>query len=158
MRIATGVVIAIALGLCGAGTVAVAGEYSATLSGLEVVPPVFETPASGLGDFDLDATRMFNYFVSYGGLLGTEIAAHVHGPAPMGENGPVIFDLPLGPMKVGSYGPLTPQQESDLNDGLWYVSIETTLYPSGEIRGQILSSLPVENSSWGAIKALYKVE
>lgn len=156
MRIATVLVVAITLGLCLASTVSAQG-YSAMLDGFQVVPPVF-TPASGVGGFTLDERKMFEYNISFGGLLGTETSAHVHGPAAPGENGPVIFDLPLGPVKFGTFGPLTAQQQADLDAGMWYVAIHTTAYPGGEIRGQILSSVPVQEQTWGAIKELYRAE
>ena len=156
MRVAIVLAIAVAFGLCLA-VPAAASDYAATLDGFQEVPPVF-TPASGVGGFDLDATKMFLYNISYGGLTGTEVSAHVQGPAATGQNGPVIFDLPLGAVKFGSFGPLTTQQEADLGAGLWYVNIVSTTYPSGEIRGQIFSALPVEEQTWGTIKELYRVE
>jgi len=156
MRIATVLVVAMSLGLCLASTGAAQG-YSAMMDGFQVVPVVF-TPASGVGGFSLDERQMFEYNISFGGLQGTEISAHVRGPAFPGENGPVIFDLPLGAVKFGSFGPLTGQQQADLNAGLWYVSIHSDMYPDGEIRGQILSSVPVKEQTWGAIKELYQIQ
>jgi hypothetical protein len=156
MRIATVIVVAIALGLCLASTVAAQG-FSSVIDGFQVVPPVF-TPASGIGGFNLDERKMLEYNISYGGLTGTETCAHVCGPAFPGDNAPVIFDLPAGPVKFGTFGPLTAQQEADLTAGLWYVLVCSTAYPEGEIRGQILSSVPVEEQTWGAIKELYRAQ
>ncbi len=156
MRIATVLVVAMALGLCLTSSVAAQG-YSAMLDGFQVVPPVF-SPASGIGGFSLDDRQMFEYNISFGGLEGDETSVHVCGPATPGMNGPVIFDLPLGPVKFGTFGPLTAQQVSDLNGGMWYVLVRSTVYPDGEIRGQILSAVPVEEQTWGAIKELYRVQ
>jgi len=156
MRIANALVVAIVLCLCLTATVE-AKSFSATLEGFQVVPPVFTT-GSGVGGFTLDGINMFEYNVSFGGLMGAEIGAEVCGPAAAGTNGPVIFSLPIGPVKFGSYGPLTGQQQTDLNAGLWYVIIRTTMYPDGEIRGQIFSTVPVEGKTWGGVKALYQVE
>ncbi len=156
MRIVNALVVAIAVCLCLAAT-AEAKSYSATLDGFQVIPPVF-TPASGVGGFTLDPINMFEYNVSFGGLMGAEIGAEVCGPAQTGQNGPVIFSLPPGPVKFGQFGPLTSQQQADLNGGLWYVIIRSTVYPDGEIRGQIFSTVPVEGKTWGAVKALYRIE
>ena len=32
---------------------------------------------------------------------------------------------------------ITPTQASDMMNGLWYVNLHTTAYPTGEIRGQL---------------------
>jgi hypothetical protein len=156
MRIVNALVVAIAVCACLAAT-AEAKSYSATLDGFQVVPPVF-TPASGVSGFTLDQINMFDYNVSYGGLMGAEIAAEVCGPAQTGQNGPMIFTLPLGPVKFGQFGPLTAQQQADLNAGLWYVLIKSAAFPNGEIRGQIFSTVPVEGKTWGAVKALYQID
>lgn len=156
MRIATVLVVAIALGLCLASTV-VAQGYSSLMDGFQVVPINF-SPASGVGGFSLDERQMLEYNISVAGLEGAETSAHVCGPATPGINGPVIFDLPLGAMKFGTFGPLTAQQVSDLDGGMWYVLICTTVYPDGEIRGQILSAVPTQEQTWGAIKELYRAQ
>jgi hypothetical protein len=39
-----------------------------------------------------------------------------------------------------------------------YINIHSTTFPGGEIRGQILATVPAEESSWGAIKELYDSE
>ncbi|UCH82543.1 MAG: CHRD domain-containing protein [Candidatus Latescibacterota bacterium] len=156
MRLAN-VLVAVIVVCIGLAATAEAKSYSATLDGFQVVPPVF-TPASGVGGFTLDQINMFEYNVSYGGLVGAEIAAEVCGPALAGDDGPVIFVLPLGPVKFGQYGPLTAQQQADLNAGLWYVIIRSSAYPDGEIRGQIFSTVPVEGATWGAVKALYQID
>ena len=156
MRIANALVVAIAVCVCMA-SMAEAKSYSATLDGFQIVPAVF-TPANGVSGFTLDQFNMFEYNVSYGGLMGAEIGAEVCGPALAGENGPMIFTLPLGPVKFGQFGPLTAQQQADLNAGLWYVIIRSTTNPDGEIRGQIFSTVPVEGKTWGAVKALYQID
>jgi len=50
---------------------------------------------------------------------------------------------------------------SDLTNGLYYVNIHTTTVPGGELRGQITATasnctVPVEESTWGAVKSLYE--
>lgn len=111
--------------------------FSSILNGDQEVPPVV-TPATGSGVFALHSGRTFSYNIAFEGLLGAETAAHIHGPAPIGENAGVIFTLPLGSPKIGTVGPLTPAQEDDLLAGLWYVNIHSAMFPAGEIRGQII--------------------
>jgi hypothetical protein len=134
--------------------------FRATIDGTQEVPPSGST-ATGLGCFVLNPDSTLDYQVSYSGLLGTETGAHIHGAAPAGVNAAVVFPFALGTPKIGTFGPLTGQQISDLSNGLYYVNIHTTLFPGGEIRGQILTSgepcaVPVEETTWGTIKALYE--
>jgi hypothetical protein len=54
-------------------------------------------------------------------------------------------------------GPLTAAQEADLNAGLNYVNVHTSVFPGGEIRGQIIRDVVgVAPSTWGAVKDLFR--
>ena len=150
---------ALAMSMLMVAGVATAQDFSGPIDGFQEVPPV-TTPATGFGCYSYDPnTLMLSYDISFGGLLGPETAAHFHGPAPPGLNAGVIFPLPPGSPKIGMVGPLTAIQLADLSNGLWYVNIHTTLFPGGEIRGQLLGGecdpVSVEASSWGRVKALY---
>ena len=149
---------ALVVGFVFAGPAA-AQNFCAIIDGLQQNPPV-ATPGSGIGKFTKNADNTLSFNITFGGLLGAEIAAHIHGPAPVGVNAGVIFPLPLGSPKIGVIGPLTPTQCSQLLGGLMYINIHSNLFPGGEIRGQITldCSIPVENETWGAIKALYESE
>jgi hypothetical protein len=134
--------------------------FYANLEGSQQVPPT-HSMASGLGCFTLGSQNTLDYQVAYYDLSSPELYAHIHGPAQIGENAPAIFQFAGGTPKIGTFGPLTPTQVADLTAGLYYVNIHSTKFPSGEIRGQILPttdpcSVPVENTTWGAIKALYE--
>ena len=107
------------------------------IDGFQEVPPV-RTPASGVGIVTLQPSGMLDFNINFGGLLAHEIAAHFHGPAPVGVIAPVTFPLPLGSPKLGSVGPLNATQQSDLLNGLWYITIHSGLHPTGEIRGQVI--------------------
>ena len=77
---------------------------------------------------------------SYDGLVGDAFAAHIHGPAGPGSNGPVI--LPLTPSGATSGvitggGTLTPMQVQQILEGQTYINLHTATFPGGEIRGQI---------------------
>jgi hypothetical protein len=134
-----------------------AQNFAAVLSGDQEVPPV-QTPASGMATLELDQNSMLSFEITYQGLVGTETAAHIHGPAPQGVNAGVQFPLPAGNPKIGSVGPLSAQQEADLLAGLYYINIHTSEFPGGEIRGQIEQAVPVEDRTWGAIKSLFRVD
>ena len=154
MRMARTLIIALSITLLGAGVVS-AQSYVATIDGTQEVPPQ-ATPAAGSATLTLDGAKMLSFNISYGGLVGTETAAHIHGPAAVGVNAGVVFPLPAGNPKVGMVGPLTPAQEADLNAGLYYINIHTNFFPGGEIRGQILAGgVPVEPATWGRIKRQY---
>jgi len=110
----------------------------ARLEGAQEVPA---TPSAGLGIafFTVDPVAdMLSYDVRFAGLIGAETAAHIHGFAPAGVNAGVLVGLPLGSPKIGvwNYG---AAQEADLLSDLAYVNIHTTMFPGGEIRGQIIN-------------------
>jgi hypothetical protein len=75
--------------------------------------------------------------LSYDGLSGLELFSHVHGPASIGEAGPVIFTLDLSTQKTQCFD-ITDEETEKLDDKLWYFNIHSERCPSGEIRGQIL--------------------
>lgn len=101
---------------------------------------------SGSGTFTLDTTAdTLTFDITFSGLSGTEIVAHIHGPAPPGVGAGILYDLPVGSPKLGTInlvdlpGPYTvADQKADLLTGLWYVNIHSTTFPGGEIRGQML--------------------
>ena len=96
---------------------------------------------SGVGSFTLNG-NIITYNVTFSGLSAPTIAAHIHGSAPPGVNAPVLFPF-TGPFGTtsgtfsGTTAPLTVQQISDLNAGLFYANIHTVNFGGGEIRGQI---------------------
>jgi glucose/arabinose dehydrogenase len=113
------------------------------LSGASEVPPL-NVPGRGLGNLTLVGNRL-TMNVTYSGLTGTASAAHIHGPAPIGQNAGVMVDL--APFNGGAFGSsgrfsgtaiLTPNQLAALVDGLTYINIHTVAHGGGEIRGQIL--------------------
>lgn len=131
-----------------------AQSYSAILTGAQ---DGTASPATGSGSFTLNASKMLSFNISYSGLLGTENAAHIHCCAAPGTPAGVAFGLPAGSPKVGSVGPLTAQQEADLNNGLMYVNIHTLPdFGSGEIRGQIYNTVAVGKDTWTIVKRLYR--
>lgn len=112
----------------------------ATLSGTQEVPPTPST-ASGLGCFSFDtSTNIISYNITFSGLMGAETAAHFHQGA-VGVNGGVIINLPLGSPKIGTAA-LTAAQAIQLLAGNIYTNVHTTVFPNGEIRGQLTVLTP----------------
>ncbi|MEY2410697.1 MAG: hypothetical protein QOF48_3367, partial [Verrucomicrobiota bacterium] len=120
----------------------------------------YETPqvnsaATGFGSFMLVGTQL-TFNVRYQGLSAAAIAAHIHGPAPLGQNAPVIIDL--SPFNGGAFGssgsitgavPLTPAQFAAVIDGQTYVNFHTPANPGGELRGQVApQSAAVPFTAW----------
>lgn len=122
--------------------------YTGTLNSAQEVPPNAST-GTGFGRVTLnDAETQINVSVYYSGLTSPGVTVgHIHGPAAVGANGPVIFNLnPTAGQTSGSVVNATfavsPTQVADLKAGLWYYNIHTTTNPGGEIRGQITVDAP----------------
>jgi hypothetical protein len=113
-------------------------HYTATLTGPSETPP---TDSKGTGTltatFDTD-TKKLEWMVDYSGLTGPAVAAHFHGPAPVGKAAPIEVPLkpPLDSPMKGS-ATLTDAQAKDLMDGMMYFNIHTAANKPGEIRGQM---------------------
>jgi hypothetical protein len=112
--------------------------YKADLTGAAETPP---TDSKGTGTLSATydtATKTLTWTVNYSGLTGPAIAAHFHGPAPVGKPAPIEVPLkaPLeSPMKGSAT--LTAEQAKDLTTGMMYFNIHTAEHKPGEIRGQL---------------------
>lgn len=84
-----------------------------------------------------DVSNEFSWDISWSGLLGTETAAHFHGPAFPNQNAGVQVGVSAISPSIGSTV-ITNAQATDLLNGLWYINIHTDQFPGGEIRGQVL--------------------
>lgn len=111
------------------------------LDGTQEVPPV-ATPATGTATVDYDdVTNLLEWNIAWQDLLAPETGMHFHGAAPPGVNAGVVVNIGaisgLVSPSIGSTT-ITDLQEVDLINGLWYVNIHSTLWPGGEIRGQVV--------------------
>ena|SRR3989442_398564 len=119
---------------------------------------------SGSGTLTLNTTLdtlTFNN-INFGGLSAPSFAGHIHGPGAPGVSVGVLYPLGGSFFTLGyTYGTINgtlplvtigtytvPTQISDLESGLWYINIHDSVFPGGEIRGQILpvpepSALPL---------------
>ncbi len=102
------------------------------------VVPMNGSSASGTGNVTYNpGTGMLNWNITFAGLTSAQTAAHFHGAAMPGMNAGVQVGIGVGSPAIGS-APLTMLQATDLLNGLWYVNIHTTVFPGGEIRGQVV--------------------
>lgn len=129
---------------------------SATIDGTQEVPPTGST-GTGIGGFALDeGAGLLSWNITFSGLVGTQTAAHIHGPAAAGVNAGVQIPLGVGSPQIGSAA-VNATQIAAIKAGLYYVNIHSTLNPGGEIRGQILpigSKVPASNPWSLALLAL----
>jgi hypothetical protein len=156
----------IAILLAAAG-VAVAGgdrrggdDFDARLSGYEETPSTISTVASGRFEADVDRNaREIDYELSYRGLEGSVLFAHIHfgrratsggvsaflcgggGKPPCPQSGTVegtivAADI-IGPtaqgIEPGAFEELVRAMKVDAT----YANVHSSKWPSGEIRGQI---------------------
>jgi hypothetical protein len=116
---------------------------TATLSGANENPPN-ASPATGTTNISVDpVSNTVTFTLTFSGLLAPSTAAHIH-QAPVGVNGPVVVPLtiPLGVTSATATGtatPITPFQVKDIcaNPSGFYVNVHSSVFPGGEIRGQL---------------------
>lgn len=115
-----------------------ATDFLANLNAGQEVPKGTSNGA-GVAYLNIDGQGQLCVALTVSGLDGQIVAAHIHGPADPGVNGPVIFDLkPNGsPINI-CVGPPTDAQLKDLRAGKWYLNVHTSEVAAGEVRGQIL--------------------
>ena len=131
-----------------------AKTFTAALDGAQEVPTV-DTTGEGRGAVSLNAAEdQITVNLAFADLGGNNTLAHIHGPAAVGVNAGILFDLGNSGAPSGALGPLTfavtAQQVADLKAGLWYFNVHSTANPSGEIRGQILVDRVIESFLTGA--------
>ena len=129
------------------------GVLNADLSGTSEVPP---NSSSSVGTASLTLSgNAVSYTVSAILFSTLPVDAGLFGPAVAGQVAAMVFDL--GTPSVSAVGgnnfvtysgtvALTTQQVSDLKANLDYISVATTGYPGGEIRGQV-TLLPEPSSA-----------
>ncbi len=83
-------------------------------------------------------TDTLRYTVTYSGLSGPVMAAHLHGPAAPGGDAGVLVPLP-GPYHSGMSGKatVTAAVAKDILAGKTYVNLHTAAEPNGEARAQV---------------------
>jgi hypothetical protein len=129
--------------LPGFGSVASAGSVNTLvceLRGGQEFPPT-GSPALGCGRFVIDTNaNTLSFYIVFGGMMGAETAAHIHGPAGPGANAGVLFNLPAGSPKVGVWN-YPEALEQDILECRTYVNVHSSVFPGGEIRGQVCKAV-----------------
>ncbi len=111
--------------------------FNVVVEGGQEVPPT-QAPGTGSGTATVDTTaNTITLNIAFSGISpGGVTAAHLHGSAARGVNAPVKF-------AVGTTSPITnvlnysEADEADILAGLWYLNIHSSMFPGGEIRGQL---------------------
>lgn len=113
------------------------------LSGLAEKPTPLVNTATGNGTLSLDGNAL-TFNISYSGLSGNAIGAHIHGITNTAGSAPVLVNL--APFNGGTFSTngtlsgtvlLNNTQRDALLAGKTYINIHTQTNPDGEMRGQI---------------------
>jgi hypothetical protein len=114
-----------------------ATPYSAKLEGAQVVPNAVITSNGGTATFALQADNVtLNYDITQNVPAATSVNIHIGAP---GENGSISHQItPITGHMTGSYM-LSQDEQNALSIAQLYVDIQSSLYPGGEVRGQITS-------------------
>ncbi|MEO8426687.1 MAG: CHRD domain-containing protein [Verrucomicrobiota bacterium] len=116
-------------------------------SGAAERPSPVDTAARGFGYLRVHGDTL-SFTITYTGLSGPAIAAHVHGPASAAEPADVLIDL--APFKGAGFGvsgtligsvPITREQKAYILGNRTYVNIHTGANPGGELRSQAATSV-----------------
>jgi hypothetical protein len=124
------------------GQIKPAAPFVATLDGLQEVP-ANASAATGTGIVVLNEGENLIYASNFYFNLGSaQTAAHIYGASLPGVNASILFPLPLVPGGAASAGlfaffNITPAQVASLKAGQFYFNVHSTIFPGGEIRGQI---------------------
>jgi len=132
--------VALAFAVVGCSSMSPAKEvmFKATLSGASEVPPVVTAAKGTFSAKYIKANGLLLWNMTYEGLSGPAVGAHIHGPATEAQNAGIVvgFNNPVSSPMAGQ-ATLTPAQFADLQAGKWYVNVHTAANRGGEIRGQL---------------------
>ncbi len=121
--------------------------YSFGLSGLQEVPTNAST-ATGTAIVIVDdvANTVF-VSLSFSGLSANATAAHIHCCSVPGVNAPVVINFAGFPGAtsgafLNTFSGVSAANITGINGGLAYINIHNSVFPGGEIRGNILTPEP----------------
>lgn len=143
-------------------------QFNALINSAQEVTPNAST-ANGAATLFYDdkntaatADDSYDFTLSAFGLSGLLSGAHIHAPAPVGVNGPVVVPLNVAPFVLFNSGgtaliggsdvsPPFASFLSQLQGSLTYVNLHTALNPGGEIRGQLMQVAVIPEPSSAAL-------
>lgn len=123
--------------------------YTSKLSGAEVVPTV-STSAYGSGAVSVNQEQNRAYYHWVAGDLSSSATEVQFLNAPSGNEGPMIYDMSTIMLASGSEAtakgvwkstdaqPFSSSNANLFSEGEVYLNINTSNYPNGELRGQLL--------------------
>ncbi|MEW6742287.1 MAG: CHRD domain-containing protein [Planctomycetota bacterium] len=112
--------------------------FGAHLTGDQEVPST-GSPGSGTGTFVVNSDKTITFHVEVSGLQGIPGSAHIH-TGGYGSNGGILFDLGVGPPWDGTTPAMTTSNFDALQASGLYINVHTNMFPTGEVRGQIIAS------------------
>lgn len=132
-------------------------QLSGIASGAQESTPNLSSGTATLTGTYNQTTGMITVNIPFSGLGSGTTASHIHGPAGIGMNAPVILNL-MPPTAVtsgtiaGTF-PFPLASEAALLSGNTYLNIHTSGFPGGEIRAQITATLIAVPTmgEWGLI-------
>lgn len=126
------------------------------MTGAQEIPANASTALGSMDVFYSKETRTLTYTVFWSGLSDSLSLMHIHGLAPTGFNAGVVQNIVTPSngifpqrtsgrftfLRSGSIsGSLLADgvavKEQDILNGMYYMNIHTSVFPGGEIRGQI---------------------
>ena len=136
----------------------IVGSLSASQS---VATPAVSSPGTGASLVLLDrVTNKLFLTANFSGLTSNITNAHIHA-GRTGSNGSVVVPLSFAGTTAGTLSgtaTIRPTLTDSIINGLTYVNIHTSTYPSGEIRGQLADLvLPVKLGYFTGYKDRNKV-
>jgi CHRD domain-containing protein len=129
-------------GATGTGGAVNVNTYSMQLSGSQEVPANASTATADVTVRLNTNTGQVTVAGSFAGLTSNATAAHIHGPAAVGQNADILIPLTVPTDAtsgaVAGTASMTTPQMNDMIGGMTYVNIHSVNYPMGEIRAQIV--------------------
>jgi hypothetical protein len=125
-----------------AGTSGNTATYNMMLTGANEVPANTSAATANVTVMLNKTTGALTVTGNFQGLTSNATVAHIHGPAAVGVNGPVLVPLTIStPAKSGTVSAnatMTAPAMNDMLNGMTYVNIHSEMFPDGEIRAQIV--------------------
>jgi hypothetical protein len=120
--------------------------FTAILTPGQEVPVSVASHAAGFGSLLLDdVADTITVNESWTNLSSPATLSHIHGPAAPGTNAPVLFPFSGVPNTISGSIPeqvfsITAAQITDFEAGLFYMNVHDSVFPAGEIRGQLTAT------------------
>ena len=128
-------------------------QFTANLTATQETPPNTST-ATGTATVLLSSDEQTaRVSLNFSGLSSAQTDAHIHGPAAAGVAGPILFHVPDGNFSDFEIAP-SPTDVQNLKNGLLYINVHSSNFPSGEIRGQFTPSASASSVQFSSATVL----